>query len=83
MADSSALRDLLDRADNVFSLAGDLGRAFYEEGQSQATSYDPSKWQRHVPTFDEFRRALTELLDAMDNAPNFFAPVAKQLLEAA
>jgi hypothetical protein len=83
MADSSPLDGLLDRAGNVFSLAGKLGRAFQEEGQSRAVFFDPSIWKRHEPTFNEFCEELLELRDATQKPPDGFEPVAAQLLAAA
>jgi hypothetical protein len=83
MADSSPLAGLLDRAGKVFSLAGKLGRAFYEERQGQGRQIDPAGWYRHAPEFDEFCAALLNLRDAMQNPPDGFGPVAKPLLEAA
>jgi len=83
MADSSPLAGLLDRAGNVFSVAGKLGRAFHEEHQAQRGQVDAASWDRHKPAFDEFCAALLDLRDAMQNPPDGFAPVAKPLLEAA
>lgn len=83
MADSSALAELLDRAGKVFSLAGELGRAFHEQGQTRAIFFDPSLWQQHAPTFKQFCDAVLDLRGAMQNPPDGFAPVAKPLLEAA
>jgi hypothetical protein len=83
MADESPLAGLLDRAGNVFSLAGKLGRAFHEEGQSRAIFFDPTIWQRHAPTFNEFCAALLDLREPMQNPPDGFGPVAQHLLQAA
>jgi hypothetical protein len=83
MADSSPLAGLLDRAGNVFSLAGKLGRAFHEEGESRAINFDPSIWQHHAPTFNEFCAALLDLRNAMQNPPDGFSPVGERLLQAA
>ena len=93
MADSP-LPGLLDRAYNVFSLAGKLGRAFHEEHQGrqglqvdpagwQGLQVDPAGWRRHAVTFKKFCEGLLELRDAMQNPPDDFEPVAAQLLEAA
>lgn len=83
MADSSPLAGLLDRAGKVFSLAGNLGRAFHEEHQGQGRQIDPAGWNRHAPDFDNFCAALLDLRDAMQNPPDGFAPVAESLMEAA
>lgn len=83
MADESPLADLLDRAGNVFSLAGDLGRAFHEEHQGQGRRIDPAGWERHAPMFNEFYAALLDLREAMQNPPDGFSPVAQQLKQAA
>ncbi|RIK79384.1 MAG: hypothetical protein DCC68_13350 [Planctomycetota bacterium] len=78
-----SLETLLDRAGNVFSLARELAEAFNEQGQSRAVFYDLSLWQKHAPAFDAFCAALLDLRDAMQNAPDGFAPVADRLLQAA
>jgi hypothetical protein len=83
MADRAPLSDLLDRAGNVFTLAGKLGHAFHEAGQSRAIFYDPSIWDTHSPTFREFCAKLLELRDVMQNPPDGFACVGERLLEAA
>jgi len=83
MADENPLAGLLDRAGNVFSLAGKLGRAFHEEHQWQRGQIDPAGWNRHAPEFDEFCAALLDLREPMQNPPDGFGPVAKPLLEAA
>ena len=60
MTDSSPLAGLLDCAGNVFSLAGKLGRAFHEEGQSPAVFVDPLIWERRALTFNEFCEGLLD-----------------------
>lgn len=85
MADSNSLAVLLNRASNVFSLAGTLGRAFDEEHQGlrQGLLIDPARWNRHAPTFKEFCDALLVLREPMLHPPDGFGPVAEQLLKAA
>ena len=83
MADSSPLAGLLDRAGNVFSLAGELGRAFSEEHPGHGRQTGESGWNRHAGTFEEFCTALLDLRDAMQSPPDGFGPVAKSLLAAA
>lgn len=83
MADSSPLAGLLDRAGNVFSLAGKLGRAFHEEHQGQHAQIDAASWKRHAGVFDEFCTKILDLQSSMQNPPDGFASVAEQLLEAA
>jgi|GEM_PF-3071927 len=81
MADTSPLAGLLDRAGEVFSLAGKLGRAFHEEHQERRI--DPAGWNHHAVEFDQFCAAVLELRNAMQNPPDGFAPLTKPLLEAA
>ena len=81
MVDAPALSGLLDRANNVFMLAGGLGRAFHEEHQQGMI--DAAAWNRHAPTFNEFCHALLDLREPIQNPPDGFAPVAEQLKEAA
>jgi hypothetical protein len=85
MADTSPLAGLLDRAGNVFSLAGQLGRAFREEHGTAGgfRQIDPTGWDRHQPAFKEFCAAVLDLCDAMQNPPDGFAPVANALRKAA
>ena len=85
MADHSALGGLLDRAGNVFSLAGQLGLAFHQERETQGRvrQIDPTGWDRHQPAFNEFCAAVLDLRDAMQNPPDGFAPVANALRKAA
>lgn len=83
MAGESLLVGLLDRAKNVFSLAGELGRAFHEERQGQVRQIDPAGWNRHAPLFNKFCAALLELREPMQIPPDGFRPVAQQLLQAA
>jgi len=83
MADQHALVDLLGRAGKVFSLAGDLGRAFSVERQSEDNFSSPSNWNRHAPTFDQFSQALHELHEPMQHPPVGFAALAEQLEKAA
>ena len=83
MADSSPLAGLVDRAGNVFSLAGRLGRLFREVGRRRAARFDPSIWEQHAPVFNDFCSGLFELGDAIQNPPDGFEPVAERLLAAA
>ncbi len=83
MADESPLVGRLDRAGNVFSLAGTLGRAFQEEHQGQGRQIDPAGWNRHARSFNEFCAALLDLREPMQNPPHGFGPVAQQLFQAA
>lgn len=78
MADSSALAGLLDRAERVFTLAGELGQAF----RAQKREEEPGGWERNAPAFDELCKALAELRDAMTNPPDGFAAIANVLVEA-
>jgi hypothetical protein len=82
IVDSSALSDLLDRANDVFWLAGKLGRDFHDEHQ-QPRYIDPPGWKQHAPTLNEFFEAVLNLREEMQNPPKGFAPVAERLLEAA
>ncbi|MFV1964322.1 MAG: toll/interleukin-1 receptor domain-containing protein [Pirellulaceae bacterium] len=79
----SDLSGLLERAGNVFTLAGELGRAFHEEGKSRTILYDPSIWERHAPVFEEFWRSLLQMRVVMQDPPSGFEPVAVQLKQAA
>jgi hypothetical protein len=86
MAEEDPLAGLLDRAGNVFSLAGKLGRAFYEEHREQQSRpgfIDPATWDRHAHGFNEFCAAVLDLREPMQNPPDGFKPVAKPLVEAA
>ncbi len=83
MADESPLGGLLDRASDVFSLAGKLGREFHEERLSERGPINRDGWQRHAPDFDKFCSALLELREEIQNPPDGFAAVAVPLLEAA
>jgi hypothetical protein len=82
MADPTGLAGLLDRAGNVFSLAGKLGRAFQEEHQQQAP-IDDRDWSRHAAEFGKFCDAVVAMRDAIQDSPEGFAPVAEQLIDAA
>jgi hypothetical protein len=77
------LADLLHRAGEVFSLAGQLGQAFHRERVSPVFAVGPAVFQRHALLFDAFCAALLDLRDAMQNPPDGFAPVAQHLLQAA
>lgn len=83
MAGEHPLAGLLDRAGNVFTLAGELGRTFHEQRSSRSRIHDTSIWQRHAPTFNKFHDAILELREPMRNPPDGFAPVAEQLLKVA
>jgi hypothetical protein len=85
MLRSSPVNDFLDRAGKVFSLAGDLGRAFSEEHrrQRQIGQIDPSSWDRHAALFQEFGDGVLGLQDVMQNPPAGVGHVTEQLLKAA
>jgi hypothetical protein len=86
MADPSPLVGLLDRAGRVFTLAGQLARAFTDEYDQQGSglrTVDPTAWVRQQPAFNVFCNALLELRDEMQPPPGGFAPVAEVLMEAA
>lgn len=84
MADSSPLDGLLDRAGNVFTLAGKLGGSLQAEFQKQGLveTVDSTDWNRHASDFDAFCSKLLELRDSMQNPPDGFASVAEHLLAA-
>ena len=77
------ITELLKRAREAFSLAGKLGRAFYDESQSRASFYDASGWDRHAASFEELWNVLLGLREAMQHPPDGFEKVAEQLNEAA
>ena len=83
MADDSSLANLLERASHIFTLAGDLGSAFYEARQYRAALYTPDVWESCKPTFEEYCNAIAELSDAMQHPPKGSEPVVEQLLKAA
>ncbi|HEX4143767.1 MAG TPA: hypothetical protein VHY91_09560 [Pirellulales bacterium] len=77
--------DNLGLAGKVFSLAGNLGRAFREEweAQSRRGHIDPASWDQHAQLFRDFCDAIPSLQKAIQNPPAGFAPVAEQLIKAA
>lgn len=84
MVDSSSLDDLLARADEVFSIAGKLGRAFQEEhvGHREAPSAVSEAWSQYVDEFDKFRKLIGDLSEAMQKPPAGFEEVAQILWRA-
>jgi hypothetical protein len=85
MAEAAPLASLLDRAGNVFSLAGTLGRAWCEEHKALRPrgQVDPTGWQHYAADFQAFYDSLLDMRDAMQQPPDGFAPVAEQLQHAA
>lgn len=81
-AATETLPELLDRAGNVFSLAGKLGNAFGDEHQAQRDQIDPQTWKRYAAKCHELYDAVAELRDAIQNPPAGFAAVAVELREA-
>jgi hypothetical protein len=79
----SAGRPLLRRAGVVFSLAGKLGEAICEEARPWMKQIPTEGWDRHASVFNEFCDALFKLSDVMQQPPEGFESVAKQLLKAA
>lgn len=83
MADSSLLVSLLDRAGKVFSLAGELGRAFHAEQQAQGGQIAPATWNGHAEAINQFFEAILGLREAMQNPPDGFWFAAEILIRAA
>ena len=82
MTEQSLLAGLLDRAGNVFSIAGALGRAFHEEHQERG-DFDAASSNRHSRKLEELWAAILELREPMQNPPNGFGGVAEHLKQAA
>jgi hypothetical protein len=79
MADLSPLAGRLDRAGNVFSLAGELGEVLHEEHRA----HQPYDSNRHTAAIEQFCAPVLQLRDQMENSTHGFEPVAERLLEAA
>jgi hypothetical protein len=85
MADTSALAGLLDRAREVFHLAGELGRTF-ENDHKQVGKKFPSQrspWPVFESAYNQYAEAVLTLREPMQTPPVGFESVAKVLLEAA
>ncbi len=86
MADSSALRELLDHASRVFSLAGELGRAFQDEHQRQdqlggLRRFDSQVWKGQESNVKGFLDSVVMLGESIQNPPDGFQVVAQRLRE--
>lgn len=83
MADAFPLEDLLDRASQVFLLAGELGTTFQKEHEDQRGGVVHSSWGLHQPKFDEFCQLLFGLREVMQKPLAELVPLAKPLRDAA
>jgi hypothetical protein len=62
MADAFRLAENLERAIDIFSLAGQLGRDFLQEKREWNEIFDPEIWRRSsAPKFGEFYSKLREM----------------------
>lgn len=81
----SAPSALLDRAAQVFAMAGDLGRLIHEERNRQTARHavDVGGWDRIGPDFERFCSALLELRPTMEHPPTGLGAVVDVLATAA
>lgn len=83
MAHDAHFIDLLNRANEVFTLARRLGQDFEAEREGRFRASELQGWSRHQLVYGALTGAVVNLRDEIQNPPEDFALVAEQLRRTA